>query len=173
VSLEIRDERPGDREASLAVERVAFDTDEEAAIVAAVCDEEGSFALVAEEDREIVGHAQFTRAWIGGDAVVALGPMAVVPERQGGGIGSGLVRAGLQRARERREPAVIVLGDPGFYPRFGFVPASDLGLRNPFAGVQQDGFVIREQDFMVAVMDERARVLRGEVRWHPAFGQGG
>jgi predicted N-acetyltransferase YhbS len=171
VSLEIREERPDDREASLAVERAAFDTDVEATVVVAVRDEAGSFAVVAEEDERVVGHAQVSRAWIGREAVLALGPVAVVPERQGRGTGSALIRAGLEAARERGEAAVIVLGDPSYYPRFGFEPGSVLGLRNPFAGVQPDGFEIREEDLMVAVLDERARGFEGEVRWHPAFGQ--
>ncbi|HET7236234.1 MAG TPA: N-acetyltransferase [Actinomycetota bacterium] len=173
MTVLVREERPDDREASLAVERAAFETDEETGVVVAVRDEEGSFALVAEEDGEVVGHAQFSRAWVGQEAVLALGPVAIAPARQGRGIGSELIRAGLEGARERGEAAVIVLGDPVFYPRFGFEPALGLGLRNPFAGVLPDGFEIREEDFMVAVLDDRARGFAGEVRWHPAFGQGG
>ncbi len=44
---------------------------------------------------------------------------------------------------------MILLGSPAFYPRFGFVPGSAFGLRNPFAGVQPDGFVVAEEDFML------------------------
>jgi len=129
--------------------------------------------MVAEDDGAVVGHVQFSRARIGETAVVALGPVGVLPERQGQGIGSAMIRAGLERARERGEAAVILLGDPAFYPRFGFEPASAYGLANPFAGVQPDGFVIEEGDFMIALRDERARALEGQVRWHPAFGQSG
>jgi predicted N-acetyltransferase YhbS len=65
---------------------------------------------------------------------------------------------------------VIVLGDPGWYPRFGFRAGRELDLRNPCVGVQEDGFEVHEGDFMVAVLDEEAR-LADPVRWHPAFGE--
>jgi len=71
----------------------------------------------------------------------------------------------------RGEPAVILLGDPAYYGRFGFEPASRYGLRSPYAGIQDDGVVIEQEDFQVAVLDEdRAGRLEGDVRWHPAFG---
>jgi putative acetyltransferase len=169
VAVEIRPEEPRDRDASVELERLAFGSDEEPGIVEAVRDEDGSFALVAEEDGAIVGHVQFSRAWIGETAVLALGPVGVLPDRQGRGIGSNLIRGGLEEARSRGETAVILLGDPEFYPRFGFEPASAFGLANPFAGVRPDGFEIAEEDFMIARLSEAE--LTGEVRWHPAFGE--
>src|SRR5262245_24345952 len=138
-------------------------------IVEAVRDDDGSFALVAEEEGAVVGHVQFSRAWIGEVAVLALGPVGVLPDRRGRGVGSELIREGLEEARSRGEAAVILLGDPAFYPRFGFEPASAFGLSNPYTGVLPDGFEIAEEDFMVARLAE-AR-LAGEVRWHPAFGE--
>lgn len=171
MTLEIRRERPGDRERSLEVEREAFGSDEEAAIVEAVRDGEGSFALVAEDRHGVlVGHVQLSRAWIGELPVLALGPIGVRPERQGQGIGSDLMRAALDRARELGEPAVILLGEPAWYPRFGFGSAAAFGLRNPFTGVQPNGFVVDEEDFMIAVLAEDPPALEGEVRWHSAFG---
>jgi putative acetyltransferase len=165
----VRPEEPRDRDASLEVERLAFGSDEEPGIVEAVRDEEGSFALVAEEDGAVVGHVQFSRAWIGEAAVMALGPVGVLPVRQGRGVGSALIREGLEEARSRGEAAVILLGDPAFYPRFGFEPGAAFGLSNPFAGVRPDGFAIAEEDFMVARLADVT--LTGEVRWHPAFGE--
>jgi putative acetyltransferase len=167
--VRIRPEEPGDRGAALEVERLAFGSDEEPTIVEAVREEEGSFALVAEDDAAVVGHVQFSRAWIGGSPVLALGPVGVRPDRQRRGIGSALIRAGLGEARARGEAAVILLGDPAFYPRFGFEPGSALGLSNPFTGVRPDGFVIAEEDFMVARLDDVP--VSGAVRWHPAFGE--
>lgn len=167
--VRIRPEEADDRDDAVEVERLAFGSDEEAGIVEAVRDEEGSFALVAEEDGAVVGHVQFSRGWVGETPVLALGPVGVLPERQGRGIGSRLIRAGLEEARSRGEAAVILLGDPAFYPRFGFEPGSALGLSNPFAGVRPGGFEIAEEDFMVAVVGEGR--LAGEVRWHPAFGE--
>jgi putative acetyltransferase len=171
MTLQIRLETPSDREATIEIERIAFGSDDEAAIVQAVRDEEGSFALVAEEDGGLVGHVQFSRAWIGDVGVLALGPIGVLPDRQKRGVGSALIRAGLDRARDVGEVAVVLLGDRSFYPRFGFEPASTFGLRNPFTGVQPDGFVVAEEDFMLAALNERGRRLSGPVRWHPAFGQ--
>ena len=136
-----------------------------------VRDLEGSFALVAEKDGQIVGHVQLSRAWVGETPVIALGPIGVRPDRQGRGIGSRLVRSGLEEAAGRAEPAVILLGDRAWYPRFGFEPALTYGLRNPFAGMGEDDFVVAEEDFMLAPLDERARSLAGPVRWHQAFGQ--
>lgn len=167
----VRLEETADRADSIEVERAAFGGSVEAGIVEAVRDEPGSFAFVAEEEGRVVGHGQMSRAWIGETGVLALGPIGVVPGRRGRGVGSALVRAALDEASRRGEAAVILLGDPGYYTRFGFVPASDQGLRNPFAGVHEDGSVIAEEDFQIAVLDERrAALLEGEVSWHPAFG---
>jgi putative acetyltransferase len=171
VSLAIRPERLEDRDRSLEIERLAFGSEEEVAIVEGVRDEDGSFALVAEQDGDLIGHVQLSRAWIGDNAVLALGPIGVLPDRQGQGIGSALMWAALEHAKANGEAAAILLGSQAFYPRFGFEPASRLAWRNPFTGVQPDGFVIREEDFMVAVLEDRAREFSGEVRWHPAFGQ--
>jgi putative acetyltransferase len=169
--VEIRGETPSDRAAALRVEARAFDDPEEAAIVKAVRDEEGSFAFVAVEEGTVVGHVQMSHARVGETTVLALGPVGVLPERQGQGIGSALIWAALSEARVRSYPAVILLGSPNFYPRFGFESASSFGLQNPFAGVLPNGFVVKEEDFMVAPLDERARSLAGEVVWHSAFGQ--
>lgn len=146
MSVIIRLEEPADRDASILVEGAAFGSAEEPAIVEAVRDEPGSFALVAEDAGEVVGHVQIGRA---------------------------LVEAGLAEARSRGESAVILLGSPDLYPRFGFEPALTFGLRNPFAGVSEGDVVVAEEDFMLAPLDERARSLAGRVRWHAAFGQPG
>jgi len=166
----VRLESPTDRLASVEVERAAFGQPLESTIVEAVRDEAGSFALVAEFEGDIVGHVQLSRARVGETDVLALGPIGVLPESQRRGIGSSLVRAALDEARRRGESAVILLGDPSTYGPLGFVPASRYGLRNPFAGMQEEDFVIAEEDFQIAVLDgARAARLEGDVRWHPAF----
>ena len=173
-SVAIRLERPEDRDRSLEVERLAFGSASEAEIVVAVRDLPGSFALVAEATSgEVVGHVQLSPATIGNDAVLALGPIGLVTERQGEGAGSALIRGALDEARARGWSAVVLVGSTAFYPRFGFEPAAGLGLRNPFTGVTSDGIEIHEEDFQVAVLDERARSLAGTVRWHPSFGGAG
>jgi len=167
----VRLEEEPDRPAALEVESLAFGGSAEAAIVERVRDEDGSFSLVAIEGERLVGHVQLSRAWIGDRPVLALGPIGVHPDRQGGGIGSSLVRSALDEACRRGEVAVILLGSPDYYPRFGFSPAVAWGLRNPFTGVQEDGFVVEEEDFMLAPLVDPAPSFAGEVRWHPAFGQ--
>jgi predicted N-acetyltransferase YhbS len=82
--------------------------------IRAVRDEAGSFALVAELDEVIVGHVQFSWASVGDSPLVILGPVGVLPDHQRRGIGSKLIRRGLEEAQGRGEPAVILLGDPRF-----------------------------------------------------------
>jgi len=176
VSVTIRPELPVDQELTLEVERLAFqqardsnEADDIVEAIRAVRDEAGSFALVAELDEVIVGHVQFSRAWVGDSPLVILGPVGVLPDQQRLGIGSKLIRRGLEEAQGRGEPAVILLGDPRFYRRFGFVAGSTFGLRNPQVGVQSNGFVILEEHFMVVPPDERAESLVGPVQWSPAL----
>ncbi|HJQ72082.1 MAG TPA: N-acetyltransferase [Actinomycetota bacterium] len=166
----MRLERPDDRAAALDVERVAFGSEAEVDIVRAVRDEDGSFALVAEEEGRIIGHVQMSRAWAGSTAILALGPIGVLPERRRQGAGRALIESAATEARSRGEVAVILLGDPALYPRFGFEPATRYGLRNPFAGQQADGFVIAEEDMMILPLDDGVHQLEGPVRWHPSFG---
>lgn len=170
MTVRIRLEEPADRAVSVEIERLAFGSDAEAAIVEAVRDEDGSFALVAEQDGIVVGHMQFSRAWVGDVPVLALGPIGVLPDRQESGIGSALMRGGLDEARARRETAVVLFGDPAFYQRFGFEPGIKFGLPNPYTGMSMpDGEVVVEENFLLAPLDERARSLSGAVRWHPAL----
>jgi len=169
----IRLERADDRDAAFELERLAFERDLEADIARTVADVEGSFALVAEEGGTMIGHVQLSRGWIGAKPVVALGPIGVLPERQGQGCGGALVRGALEEAARRGERVVMLLGSPAFYPRFGFVPAATFGLKNPYAGVAEEGFEIAEEDFMVARLDDAPIVLEGPVRWHPAFDEAG
>lgn len=176
ASVTVRPELPVDRELALEVERLAFrherdgeEADDIVEAIRTVRDEAGSFALVAKLDEVIVGHVQFSRAWIGDSPLVILGPVGVLPDYQRRGIGSKLIRQGLEAAAARAEPAVILLGDPRFYERFGFVAGSTLGLQNPHVGVQPNGFVILEEHFMIAPVDERAESLVGPVRWSPAL----
>ena len=172
MSVAIREATASDRARVLLVEREAFGGPDEAEIVRAVQDVEGSFGLVAEDDATVVGHVQLSRAWVGSDPVLSLGPIGVLPARQGRGIGSALVQAGLMAARDRGEVAVILLGSPAFYARFGFLPGARFGLRNPFTGTPRgNGLLVAEEDFMVAPLVDPPVAFAGTVRWHPAFGE--
>jgi putative acetyltransferase len=94
--------------------------------------------LVAVEGPSIVGHILFSilEVTVDGRAVktLALAPMAVEPARHRQGIGSALVHAGLDRARTDGWEAVIVLGHPRDYPRFGFSAAQAHHLQAPYSG---------------------------------------
>ena len=135
--LTIRPERSDDHDAVRALLRSAFEPDGgEAELVDALRaggDHVPELCLVAVEDEEVVGHLFFSRARLAsGHDVLALAPMAVAPERQRDGIGSRLVEDGLGRAAATAFPLVVVLGHPGYYPRFGFEPADAFGVRAPW-----------------------------------------
>lgn len=87
--------------------------------------------LVAELGGEPVGHVACSVGMIDEVEVAALGPIGVLPAHQGQGIGSALVRAALAEADRLGYPVMILLGSTVFYPRFGFVPASGLGIESP------------------------------------------
>ena len=127
----VRTERPGDEERIAAVHRGAFGKDEEARIVDALrtsAEYLPELSLVAEVDGEIVGHVVLSRGGLDGRPAVALGPIGVEPGYQRRGIGSTLMRVAIARAQELGEDVIVLLGHPWYYPRFGFVPASRLGI---------------------------------------------
>lgn len=135
----IRHETPADHEAVRHVHRLAFGRDEEAMIVDAV--RTGGYArvsLVAEVGGRVVGHILFGDLPIltdGGTVpALSLAPLAVLPECQRRGVGSALVRAGLEACRAACHRIVVVLGHPAFYPRFGFSAKLAERLSNPFHG---------------------------------------
>ena len=94
-------------------------------------------SMVAEAGGELVGYALLTRVRVepGGTPALALGPVAVPPNRQGRGYGSDVVRAALDAAAELGEHLVVVLGSPAYYRRFGFEPAARFELTSPWSGL--------------------------------------
>lgn len=148
-ALTIRPEAAGDEPAVHDVLTAAFDGPDEAALVDALRRRDDTFTLVAEVGGidggkgTVVGAITFSPV-AGRDSsappdetglraiglrAIGLAPMAVRPDRQRQGIGSALVRAGLDACRARGIGLVVVLGHPGYYPRFGFRPAAAIGLR--------------------------------------------
>ncbi|XAS73509.1 N-acetyltransferase [Micrococcaceae bacterium Sec5.1] len=98
------------------------------------CDEYiPELSIVAEIGGDIVGHAISTRGWIGDLELVGLGPIGVLPQFQRCGVGSALMRESAARATAAGEPAIALLGSPVYYPRFGYVPATSLGVEPPDA----------------------------------------
>lgn len=130
MDIAIRDERPEDAPAIHALNEQAFGQAQEGNIVDALR-RHGAVTLsqVATLEGRVVGHILYSPVTIAGRLEgAALGPMAVSPGHQGRGIGSRLVREGNERLRQAGCPYIIVLGHPGYYPRFGFEPASRFGV---------------------------------------------
>ena len=94
-----------------------------------------SLSLVAEERGEIVGHVAFSPATLsdGSKGWLALGPISVLPARQGEGIGRRLIEEGEKRLRTRGAKGIALLGDPALYARLGFIQETPLRLEGPLA----------------------------------------
>jgi putative acetyltransferase len=134
---QIRTECSGDFDSIDGLLRAAFGGGSQTRLVDRLrASEKITLALVAEEGQRILGHAVFSRVVVGAGAgavsSLALAPLAVLPAFQRLGIGSALVSEGLERCRSQGHKGVLVLGDPLYYARFGFVPASRFGLDCPF-----------------------------------------
>jgi putative acetyltransferase len=160
----IRPEAAGDREViahliEAAFARAAHRSGTEAAIVARLRSA-GALAvsLVAEEGRIVLGHVAFSPVTIAGQNCrwFGLGPVAVLPADQGRGIGTALIEAGLSELRSNGARGCVVLGEPAYYRRFGFIADARLRLPGPPAEYFQS------LAFLGGVPD-------GTVEYHPAF----
>lgn len=162
-ALALRDEAPGDADAIRSVIIAAFrGVPHASGTEAQIVDDlraAGALALslVAEGSEGILGHVAASpvgigeaRGWFG------IAPLAVRPDRQAQGIGTGLMKAALARLRAQGVEGAVLVGDPAYYARFGF--AADPGITVP--GIPQE--------HVLAV--PFARPARGEVRYHAAFG---
>lgn len=143
----IRPEENRDFDQVREINLSAFDGGPEAGLVDVLRANCADFlSLVADDEGRVVGHILFTPVVVEGSAGevtgMGLAPMAVLPGRQRNGIGSELVRSGLELLREDGCPFVIVLGHPDYYPRFGFDRASRHGLRSQWDGVPDDAFMV-------------------------------
>jgi putative acetyltransferase len=168
--LTLRVESEADRSAVRRVNLAAFAQSEEADLVERLTAEVSErLSLVAIEDAELVGHILFTPVTLENNGPplkgMGLAPMAVLPQRQRRGIGTALVTEGLQRLRRAGCHFVVVLGHPGYYPRFGFEPASRYGIRCQWPGVPDEAFMLQPFD------PDSLRGRRGVVCYHPAFNQ--
>lgn len=141
----IRPERTGDEPAIHRLTEAAFtghphsEGTEPAIVDALRADGDLALSLVAETDGAIVGHVAYSRAILSGGEPgwFALGPISVLPERQGHGIGRALVETGTAYWREAGAEGVVLLGDPALYSRFGFARDTPLHITGPLAGYFQ------------------------------------
>lgn len=166
--MQIRSERPGDADAIHALTRAAFaeaphSSHTEQYIVDALrADGALAVSLVAEDADGIVGHVAVSPVQLsdGSPGWYGLGPISVAPGRQGQGIGGALMRAAVEALRARGAAGCVLLGDPGYYGRFGFRAEPQLRL----VGVPAEYF--------------QALLLQGdwpdaEVEYHAGFGAAG
>jgi putative acetyltransferase len=139
VAVLIRRELPGDERAIRDVHLEAFapmypdGQPVEAGLVDALRESDawiGALSLVALLNGSAVGHVVCTRATLlpGGEPVLGLGPLGVREQHKRHGVGKALMHAVLGAADALDEPLVVLLGHPGYYPRFGFEPAVGLGI---------------------------------------------
>jgi putative acetyltransferase len=149
------------------VVRQAFGTVVEADLVDALRQQvEPLVSFVATVDDAVVGHILFSPVTMSSDPrarIMGLAPMAVLPARQRQGIGTALVRAGLDECRRLSVEAVVVVGHADYYPRFGFTPASRYGLTCEY-DVPDDVFMATE--LAPGALKDRS----GVIRFHAAFG---
>jgi putative acetyltransferase len=163
--MAIRTEAEGDRLAVHALNLSAFGRPGEAQLVDALrVQAQPVVSLVAEEGDALVGHILFTPVSLAGcpGLIMGLAPMAVAPSRQRAGIGSALVRAGLERCGQVGAAAAVVLGHPGFYPRFGFSPAARFGLACEYD-------VTPEAFMAIELRPGALRGASGTIQYHAAF----
>lgn len=163
----IRAETAKDIDAIRQVVEMAFGRNSEARLVEILRQADGMIAsLVAIEKEQIVGHIAFSTVAIESrdtaTSAAALAPLAVLPAHQRRGIGTELVRHGVDHCRRAGYGAVLVLGEPAFYYRFGFIKASEHGIRCPFD--------VPDEAFMVAELFPGALARHGGiVRYRPEF----
>lgn len=163
--MKIRSERSDDAEAirnltTAAFRNAPYSSQTEAAIVDALREAGAlTLSLVAVENGEIIGHVAFSPVTIDGEARewFGLGPVSVRPDQQRKGIGVKLIRLGLDQLKQMGAEGCVVLGDPAYYGRFGFM--SDPDLRYPD---------VPPEYFQRLAFTSGAP--KGEVAYQPGFG---
>jgi putative acetyltransferase len=163
--IDYRDAADSDRAAVEAIVSAAFGQPDEADIVARIRGTPAQvLSMVADRSGDIVGHVLFSRVSIvpdNGASACALGPVAVRPAEQDSGIGSALIRAALDRVVASLD-LIFVLGNPGYYRRFGFELAAPHGYH----------YVSSEFDRAFQVRAGRRPLASANdacVHYHPAF----
>ena len=162
--IEIREERADDVAAVRDLNRRAFEQDQESNIVDALrANGAALLSLVAILNGRVVGHIMYSPVSVADNVHgAALGPMAVLPERQRQGIGGKLIEAGNQKLKNAGCPFIIVVGHADYYPRFGFRPASEHGIKCEWD--------VPDDVFMLLVLDEaKMQGVSGSAKYRHEF----
>ena len=165
--MNIRDEQDSDIEKIWNVNSDAFETDAEANLVNTLRNSGCTFiSMVAETENKVIGHILFTPVELSENKnnlkIMGLAPMAVLNQYQKKGIGSSLIKAGLERCQLLGCDAVVVLGHPDYYPKFGFVPSIKYGIKSEF-DVPDEVFMILE------IVSGSLKNHSGIIKYHEAF----
>lgn len=164
----IRHEQQQDHASVYQLNSKVFDTVAEAGLVDALRQQANPcVSLVAVQDSQIIGHIFFSPVTLSNHSelnMMGLAPMAVLPEYQRQGIGSALVRAGLEHCYQLGCVAVAVLGHPEYYPKFGFQPSVNFNVRSEYE-VPDDVCMLLE--LTPGTLSGRS----GKIKYHQAFGE--
>lgn len=162
--MHIRKENPIDTKAIYDINKSAFPAEEEAKLVDALRKSASPIiSLVAEEGDSILGHILFSPVTLSSNPdlkLMGLAPMAVSPDHQQKGIGSKLIEAGIQHCKDLGFVGIVVLGHPDYYPKFGFEPSVNFGVKSTYD--------VPDEAFMVLVL-EKGVLKEGVISYHPEF----
>ena len=163
----IREEKLVDTDSIWNINAEAFETEAEANLVNALRDSGCTFiSLVAETDNKAVGHILFTPVKLTGIEnklkLIGLAPMAVLEQHQNKGIGSKLVKAGIEHCKSKGYDAIVVLGHPSYYPKFGFVPSITYGIKSEYE-VPDEAFMVLE------LVPNSLKDYNGIIKYHDLF----
>ncbi len=164
--MKIRSEQAHDIKGIRKINLNTFETDAEANLVDALRSSGTDLiSLVADENDRIIGHILFSPVTIEDSPdikIMGLGPMAVLPIWQGKGVGTKLVNEGLRSCLKSGYKAVVVLGHPEYYPRFGFKSSVNFGIHSKY-NVPEEVFMVKE--LQQGALDE----VTGTVKYHQVF----
>ncbi len=164
-SMTIRQERPSDYEVVKNLVKSAFESAEhtdgnEHNLVEKLRGSDGfvkELSLVAEENGEIIGHIVFTKAKMGEVEGLALAPLSVSPNAQKKGVGTALMKAGHDIAKGLGYDIIVVLGSEKYYPKVGYRPAAELGIKAPFD--------VPNENFMAISLSGSDDIVGGTVEY--------
>jgi putative acetyltransferase len=165
--MEIRAETLDDRRVVRSIHVAAFGRSQEADLVDQLRGVASTFSFVAVESAQIIGHIFYSPVAIEGKCadhlfILGLAPVAVRPEHQRQGIGASLIRHSLAACTRLGCRVVVVLGNPAYYAKFGFMPAKNKGLTCEYT-VPEDAFMVLE------LVEGALAGCSGTVKYRPEF----